>query len=836
MSLNLGRGLEPGDAVPAPGNLRVVINLKTNNSRVNLEVTSCCLSPTTQPHLTNSTCCLFSRLAAEPVGITVLPSALSSSASFTISLFQMINYSVVYLHCDLSVCLRNRSDCERECLQQRSAFTLESPEAIATNLRNRISFGPMLKEMKNSTVLEAIEPPELDLVLIIVSLVVGSSLVTVLLLLVWLAYRRRAIWPLSSAAPPRACCGCVRPGEPPAVPQINGDLEDKPCLLNSESEGLVSERISVLMDHLADYPGQFRNFNKDDFEADWIKVAECRFGQVYQVKFKLWRERCALKCFDTTFCSNSFYRRIIEEASGIVTVRFKYITSVYGLCNEAAGVVMEYMSNGSLNNLLATHTLMWPKKLQMIHEASMGMNFLHSMNPPLLHLNLKTSNILLDDHLHVKISDFGLIHWKEGMCKKLFMEHLTARGNISYIPPETFTQCPDPPGITFDVYSFGIVIWEILSQQKPYAGWNVTTVLLQVSNGKRPCMDMIAEHRPNECDRMISIMQQCWDQDHRRRPLFSDILLKTEALSEIIKIPGTTHCQDEEQNSHNPWLSSPVQKIALLETPDLPSDDQSGRDVILSLMAKKDFGSFREFVKREHVLTQFSGGRNILHHTVASGDADSVKHVLSLGAEVNCSTARGYTPLIFAVLYRLHDIISLLLEHGAAANQGDEDQWTALHFAAQSGDDRAVRLLLDKGAVADAREKSGWMPLHLACQNGHETVVRLLLSRLSEEAVREWEEAQGRTPLHLASAYGHLNIAKLLLTKGADPNATDSSLLTALHLSADEGNNRLVRHLLKSGANIDSADSRGYTPLHLAALKGHRHMQTAAVKWGQPEL
>ncbi|XP_044209062.1 uncharacterized protein LOC122983408 [Thunnus albacares] len=209
MSLNLERGVEPGDAVPALGNLRVVINLKTNNSQINLEVTSCCLSPTIQPNLTSSTCCLFSRLAAQPAGITLLPSALSTSASFTISLFQMINYSVVYLHCDLSVCLRNHSDCERQCLQQRSAFPLEGPEAIVTNLRNRISFGPMLKEVQNSTFPEDIDPSELDLVLVIVSLVVGSSLVTVTLLLVWLAYRRRGIWLLHSAAPPRACCGCL---------------------------------------------------------------------------------------------------------------------------------------------------------------------------------------------------------------------------------------------------------------------------------------------------------------------------------------------------------------------------------------------------------------------------------------------------------------------------------------------------------------------------------------------------------------------------------------------------------------------------------------------------
>lgn len=77
--------------------------------------------------------------------------------------------------------------------------------------------------------------------------------------------------------------------------------------------------------------------------------------------------------------------------------------TIYGLCKDSSAVVMEYMSRGSLDNLLTTHALMWPKKFQMIHEVAMGMNFLHSMKPPLLHLNLKLSNILLDDHLHVKV-------------------------------------------------------------------------------------------------------------------------------------------------------------------------------------------------------------------------------------------------------------------------------------------------------------------------------------------------------------------------------------------------------------------------------------------------
>ncbi|XP_047246929.1 ankyrin repeat and protein kinase domain-containing protein 1 [Girardinichthys multiradiatus] len=578
------------------------------------------------------------------------------------------------------------------------------------------------------------------------------------------------------------------------------------------------------MDCCDRFLGQFRDFKRDDFEADWIKVAEGRFGQVYQVKVKLWREKCALKTFDPTLCSKNFYRKITDEVSNIAKLKFKYIMSIYGVCSDATAVVMDYMSNGSLNNLLSNHNFMWQKKFQMIHEISMGMNFLHSMKPPLLHLNLKTSNILLDDHLHVKISDFGIIHWKDGMFKTPFMERLTARGNINYIPPEVFTQCPDSPGTAFDVYSFGIVMWEILTQQKPYAGCSVTKVLLQVSKGKRPCLDMIPEEKPQECDELINIMKQCWDKTPQMRPPFSDIVWKTETLNEVVKIPGPIKNGGTEQKSNYSWMFSPVHKITLPEMSDTPSvstADQHGKDGILSMLSKKDFSSFRQSVKREDVYMQFSGQKSLLHFTVASGDAESVKHVLSLGAEVNCTTARGYTPLIIAVLQRFYDIISLLLEHGAAATQGDEDQWTPLHFAAQNGDDRTIRLLLEKGAVADAQEKAGWMPLHLACQNGHETVVRLLLSRLSEDSIVDQEEDEGKTPLHLACSYGHLTIVKLLLARGADPNATDYSFSTALHLAAEQGYNRVVRLLVTYEVKTDISDIRGYTPLHLAALKGH---------------
>lgn len=62
------------------------------------------------------------------------------------------------------------------------------------------------------------------------------------------------------------------------------------------------------MDCLNGAPGKLRNFKKNDFGADWIKVSERRFSKVYRVKLKLWREECALKSFDTSLSANNFYR------------------------------------------------------------------------------------------------------------------------------------------------------------------------------------------------------------------------------------------------------------------------------------------------------------------------------------------------------------------------------------------------------------------------------------------------------------------------------------------------------------------------------------------------
>ncbi|NXK37132.1 ANKK1 protein, partial [Piprites chloris] len=561
--------------------------------------------------------------------------------------------------------------------------------------------------------------------------------------------------------------------------------------------------------------GSLTVFNKEDFEDDWVKVASGGFGHVYQVKHRRWRTVYAVKCSPYLLQDSSMDRTsmncLMEEATKMEKIKFQHIVTIYGVCNSPLGIVMEYMARGSLEKILPTHKMSWQLKFRVIHEMGLAMNFLHSMTPPLLHLDLKPGNILLDGNMHVKISDFGLSKWMEQSSRMQYIESSALRGTLSYIPPEMFLQNSKPPGIKYDVYSFGIVVWEVLMQKKPYAGANMMAIIVKVAAGKRPGLELISDDWPGECQQMVDLMKRCWDQDPKQRPSFSDIPVETDMLLALIQslVVDPENERLVRKMSHKPAISGNQQEVPLPP----PYSEAESPEEILS----------------EEICRVHENGLTLLHLMVIQGNVEKVKFLLSCKANVNSQVVCGYTALIMAVQKRLPEICSVLIEHGADPNVPDEDGWTPLHFAAQNGDDRTVRLLLDHQARVNAQEHDGWTPLHLAAQNNFENVARVLLSR---QADSNTQEADGKTALHVAACFGHVGLVKLLASQGADLERKQKNHRTPLHVAVERGKFRVVHYLLKNGTCVNSLDQNHYSALHLAVVRGKLLICEKLIKHG----
>lgn len=147
------------------------------------------------------------------------------------------------------------------------------------------------------------------------------------------------------------------------------------------------------------------------------------------------------------------------------SLRHPNIVLFYGACVKYPdlALVLEFCERKSLMNLLADKSvpLSWMDKRRIALEIARGMNYLHSFQPPIIHRDLKSLNVLIDEHLRAKIGDFG---WTRPKADKM-----TAKiGTFQWMAPEVITS--ESYSEKADVYSFGIILWEIATREPPYRG------------------------------------------------------------------------------------------------------------------------------------------------------------------------------------------------------------------------------------------------------------------------------------------------------------------------------------------------------------------------------
>lgn len=203
------------------------------------------------------------------------------------------------------------------------------------------------------------------------------------------------------------------------------------------------------------------NFSKDRL------LGSGGYGEVYKGMLKDGTE-VAVKC--AKLGNTKGTDQVLNEVRILCQVNHRSLVGLLGCCVELEQPIMvyEYISNGTLLEHLqglkpgGRGKLAWPRRLQIAHDTAEGLSYLHSSaTPPIYHRDVKSSNILLDEKLNAKVSDFGL-----SRLAHTDMSHIStcAQGTLGYLDPEYYKkyQLTDKS----DVYSFGVVLLELLTSQK----------------------------------------------------------------------------------------------------------------------------------------------------------------------------------------------------------------------------------------------------------------------------------------------------------------------------------------------------------------------------------
>ncbi|KAL1465248.1 hypothetical protein WDU94_004832 [Cyamophila willieti] len=161
----------------------------------------------------------------------------------------------------------------------------------------------------------------------------------------------------------------------------------------------------------------------------------------------------------------------LRELKYLNSCRHDNILPLYGICFESGKycLIYQYMKNGSLEDRLEmkgnTLPLLWRERLNIARGTALGLQFLHDREPPLIHGDIKSANILLNAYMNPVIGDFGLA--REGPIEKA--THITlsrVSGTRPYLPIEYLMD--KTLSTKVDVYSFGIVLFELATGMGPF--------------------------------------------------------------------------------------------------------------------------------------------------------------------------------------------------------------------------------------------------------------------------------------------------------------------------------------------------------------------------------
>ncbi|CAK9325761.1 unnamed protein product [Citrullus colocynthis] len=306
--------------------------------------------------------------------------------------------------------------------------------------------------------------------------------------------------------------------------------------LETESDNQSSEIEPTKAEEEAISRG-LQTIKNDDLE-EIRELGSGTYGAVYHGK---WRgsdvaiKRIKASCFAGR---PSERERLIadfwKEALILSSLHHPNVVSFYGIVRDgpdgSLATVTEFMVNGSLKQFLhkKDRTIDRRKRLIIAMDAAFGMEYLHGKN--IVHFDLKCENLLVnmrDPQRPVcKIGDLGL-----SKVRQHTLVSGGVRGTLPWMAPELLSGKSNMVTEKIDVYSFGIVMWELLTGDEPYSDMHCASIIGGIVN------NCLRPEIPTWCDpEWKALMSSCWDSDPAKRPSFSEISQKLRNMAAAMNV------------------------------------------------------------------------------------------------------------------------------------------------------------------------------------------------------------------------------------------------------------------------------------------------------------
>ncbi|XP_046883869.1 mitogen-activated protein kinase kinase kinase 20-like [Hypomesus transpacificus] len=258
--------------------------------------------------------------------------------------------------------------------------------------------------------------------------------------------------------------------------------------------------------------------------------------------------------------------QIETEAEILSVLSHKNIIQFYGAVLEAPnyGIVTEYASGGSLYEYLSSEQSEEMDMEQIMTWAmhiAKGIHYLHAEAPvKVIHRDLKSRNVVVTADKVLKICDFGASKFLTHTT------HMTVVGTFPWMAPEVIQSLPVSE--TCDTYSYGVVLWEMLTREVPFKGFEGLQVAwLVVEKQERLTI-------PSSCPASFAdLMKKCWQAEPKERPMFKQVLGTLETMSNDSRLPDQCNSFLHNKEKWRCEIESTLERLRKLER-DLSSKEK----------------------------------------------------------------------------------------------------------------------------------------------------------------------------------------------------------------------------------------------------------------------